>query len=105
MHLRPYHAFSCELAHEPAAERHGGSRHLTTTRSAAAVTPCKFEMQQALQRRASERPLVGYYAELGSGLAAGPQLYIPLDLPIVAAPRRVIGASSASVLKVEQRAA
>jgi hypothetical protein len=33
-------------------------------RSAAAVTPCKLEMQQALQRRASERPLVGCYAKL-----------------------------------------
>jgi hypothetical protein len=60
-----YHAFSCERLHAPAAERHGGCRHLTTTRSAAAVTRCKLEMQQALQRRASERPLVGCYAELG----------------------------------------
>ena len=60
-----YHAFSCERLHEPAAERHGGCRHLTTTRSAAAVTPCKLRVQQALQRRASERPLVGCYAELG----------------------------------------
>ena len=62
---RTYHAFSCERPHLPAAERHGGCRHLTTTRSAAAVTPCKQEMRQALQRRASERPLVGCYAELG----------------------------------------
>jgi hypothetical protein len=28
------------------------------------VTPCKLEMQQALQRRGYERPLVGCYAEL-----------------------------------------
>ena len=61
-----YHAFSCERLQLLAAERHGGCRHLTTTRSAAAVTPCKLEMQQALQRRASQRPLVGCYAELDS---------------------------------------
>ena len=35
-----------------------------TTRFAAAVTPCELKMQQALQRRASERPLVSCYAEL-----------------------------------------
>jgi len=31
------------------------------------MTPSKLEMNEALQRRASERPLVGCYAELAGG--------------------------------------
>jgi hypothetical protein len=36
-------------------------------RPAAAVTPFRLAMQQALQRRGYERTLVGCYAKLGCG--------------------------------------
>jgi hypothetical protein len=47
----------------PKPERHGGRRQLRNTRSAAAVPPCKLEKNEALQRRASERPLAGCCAK------------------------------------------
>ncbi len=43
----------------PKPERHGGRRRLENTRSAAVVPPCRVRMNEALQHRASERPLVG----------------------------------------------
>jgi hypothetical protein len=37
-------------------------------RSAAAVPPCKLRLNEALQRRANEPPLVGCYAELAGAM-------------------------------------
>ena len=52
----------------PKPKRHGGRRRLKNTRSAAAVPPCNSTMNEALQRRASARPLVGCYAELARAM-------------------------------------
>jgi hypothetical protein len=50
---------------EPKPKRRGGCRYHRKKRTAAAVPPCKLKMNEALQRRAGVRPLVGCYAELG----------------------------------------
>jgi hypothetical protein len=50
----------------PKTERHGGRRRFESMRSAAAVSPWRSQIDEALQRRASVRPLVGCYAELGA---------------------------------------
>jgi hypothetical protein len=70
---RTYH--SVQLRAAITTQRQSGTPAATdfrTTRSVAAVTPCKLEMQQALQRRGYERPLVSCYAELDGADSDGP---------------------------------
>ena len=50
---------------EPSAERHGHCRRFSNNAICSGRDAAQVSLDQALQRRASERPLVGCYAELG----------------------------------------